>query len=121
MTTIPTSTFDADALRRAYSGRDAESLLAHYADDATVEIVDAQNMPSKPLRLDGKDAIRAHISDVLSRDMTHEVDIVAVGGDAAGYVLRCAYPDGTRVVCSSASQLRDGKIAREVVVQAWDA
>jgi ketosteroid isomerase-like protein len=121
MTTIPTSSFDAAALRRAYSGRDAESLLAHYADDAKVEIVDAQNMPSKPLRLDGKDAIRGHLEDVLARDMTHEVDVVADGPDAVGYVLRCAYPDGTRVLCASTSQLRDGKIVREVVVQAWDA
>lgn len=121
MTTIPTSSFDAAALRRAYSGRDADSLLAHYADDAMVELVDAQNMPSQPRRLEGKDAIRAHFEDVLARDMTHEVDIVADAGDAIGYVLRCAYPDGTRVVCSATSQLRDGKIEREVVVQAWDA
>jgi ketosteroid isomerase-like protein len=121
MTTIPSSTFDADALRRAYSGRDLESLLANYADDAQVEIVDAQNSPSKPLRLDGKDAIRSHFADIVSRDMTHQVDIVAAGGDALGYVLRCAYPDGTKVLCSSASELRDGKIVREVVVQAWDA
>ncbi len=121
MTTIPTSTFDAATLRRAYSGRDLESLLADYADDATVEIVDAQNTPSKPVRLEGKHAIREFFSDVLARDMTHEVDIVAVGDDSAGYVLRCAYPDGTKVVCSSASELRDGKIVREVVVQAWDA
>lgn len=121
MTTIPTSTFDASALRSAYSARDAEALLARYADDATVEIVDAQNTPSKPLQLDGKPAIRSHFEDILARDMTHDVDIVAEGGDAIGYVLRCAYPDGTRVLCSAAAQLRDGKVVREVVVQAWDA
>jgi len=121
MTTIPTSTSDATALRNAYSARDAEALLARYADDATVEIVDAQNTPSKPLRLEGKPAIRSHFEDILARDMTHEVDIFAEGGDAVAYVLRCAYPDGTRVLCSAASQLRDGKVVREVVIQAWDA
>ena len=104
MTTIPTSSFDAATLRRAYSGRDAEALLARYADDATVEIVDAQNTPSKPLRLDGKHGDpRALRPTSSSRDMTHEVDIVAVGGDAVGYVVRCAYPDGTKVLCSSAA------------------
>jgi hypothetical protein len=53
--------------------------------------------------------------------MTHEVDIVAAGADAVGYSVRCAYPDGTRVTCVATSQLRDGRIAREVAVQAWDA
>src|SRR4051794_26808968 len=91
MTTIPTSTFDAATLRRAYSGHDVEALLGLYAEDATVEIVDAQHAPSDPIRLNGRDAIRELHSDVLSRDMTHAVDIVAVSGDSAGYVLRCAY------------------------------
>jgi len=121
MITILSSSLDAATLRRAYSARDAEALVERYADDATVEIVDAQHTPREPLRLEGKDAIRAFVADLLARDMTHEVDIVTVGDSSAAYVLRCAYPDGTRVVCSSASELRDGKIAREIVVQAWDA
>jgi ketosteroid isomerase-like protein len=121
MTTIPTSTFDAATLRRAYSSHDVEALLSLYADDAAVEIVDAQHTPRNPLRISGRDAIREYFADILARDMTHDVDIVAAGGDAAAYLLRCAYPDGTRVVCSSASELLGGKIAREVVVQAWDA
>jgi ketosteroid isomerase-like protein len=121
MTTIPTSRFSADTLRHGYSARDAEVLLGQYADDATIEMIDAENTPSAPQRLEGKDAVRAFFADILARDMTHEVDIAAVGDDSAAYVLRCAYPDGTKVVCASTSQLRDGKIVREIVVQAWDA
>ena len=41
MTTIPTSSIDVDALRRAYATRDVAALAALYADDATIEIVDA--------------------------------------------------------------------------------
>ena len=55
MTTIPTSTIDVDALRRAYATRDAAGLLALYADDATVEIVDAVHPPSHPRRLAGRE------------------------------------------------------------------
>ncbi len=117
MTTIPSSTQD---LRSAYASRDLEALLDRYADGATIEIIDAAHTPSAPQVLEGKDAIRAHFADIVARDMTHEVDVVAAGEDAVGYVLRCAYPDGTKVVCSSAAELRDGKIVREVVVQAWD-
>jgi hypothetical protein len=58
---------------------------------------------------------------VYARDMSHEVDLVAAGPDAIGYAVRCAYPDGTRVLCSAVAQLRDGRIVREVGVQAWDS
>jgi ketosteroid isomerase-like protein len=121
MSTTTTSTFDAGALRRAFENHDAAGLLALYADDATVEVADAQNTPSRPLRLEGREAIRAHLEDVLAREMTHAVDVVAVGEDAVGYSLRCAYPDGTRVLCAATAQLRDGRIIREIGVQAWDA
>ena len=43
MTTIPThTTLDGAALRRAFSDRDAAALMALYADDATIEIADAE-------------------------------------------------------------------------------
>jgi ketosteroid isomerase-like protein len=120
MTTIPTSSIDA-ALRRAYSDRDADALLALYADDATVELVDAQHTPSQPRRIEGHEALRAHLEDVFSRDMTHELDIVAASPEALGYSLRCRYADGMRVVCAATAQVRDGRIVRELGVQAWDA
>jgi ketosteroid isomerase-like protein len=121
MTSIPTSSIDADALRRAFSDRDADALLALYADDATVELVDHVNRPSAARHLRGRDELRAHLQDVFGRDMTHAVDIVAAAPDALGYVVRCTYPDGTKVVCAASAELRDGRIVREVGVQAWDA
>jgi hypothetical protein len=119
-TTTSSPTFDVDALRRAYRDHDPAPLLDLYADDATIEMVDRRNQPSNPLRLDGREAIRAHLEDVLGRDMTHTIDIVAATGDAAAYSLRCLYSDGTRVVCAATAELRGGKIVREVGVQAWD-
>ena len=121
MTTIPTASIDVDALRGAYATRDAAALLALYAENATVEIIDAINPPSNPRRLAGRDALRAHFEDVFARDMTHDLDIVAATPQALGYSLRCSYADGTRVVCGGTSVVRDGRIVREVAVQAWDA
>jgi ketosteroid isomerase-like protein len=122
MTNIHTpTTFDAAVLRRAYSDRDAGALVALFADDATIEVADAQNTPSQPLRLQGREAIRDYLEDVFARDMTHEVEAVAVGDDAIGYTVRCAYPDGSRVLCASTARLSDGLIVSLVGVQAWDA
>ncbi len=119
-TTTPTAAA-ADGLRHAFSTRDTDALLALYAEDATVEIVDAVHTPSHPLRLSGHAPLRAHYEDVFARHMTHEADIVLASGDALAYTLRCTYADGTKVVCAATAILRDGLIVREVGVQAWDA
>jgi ketosteroid isomerase-like protein len=119
-TTNTTESLDS-TIRRAFADRDAGALSALYADDAQIELVDVQNQPSSPAVLRGRDAIQAHLADVFSRDITHEIDVIAVGPDALGYSLRCRYADGTRVVCAATAQLANGKIVREVGVQAWDA
>lgn len=119
--TTTSLTFDAKALRRAVASRDADALRAFYADDATVEIVDAGNPPSAPRRLDGAAEIVAYLRDVYGREMEHEVDVVASSPDALAFTVRCAYPDGGRVLCSSTSELRGGLIARETILQVWDA
>ena len=116
-----TTTFDGATLRDAIERRDAAGLLALYAPDARIEIADQQNPPSRPRVIEGSEAIGAHLQDVYGRDMTHEVEQVAVGGSSVGYTVRCAYPDGTRVLCSATAELRDGVIASEVGVQVWDS
>jgi ketosteroid isomerase-like protein len=121
MSTTITSTFDAGALRTAIESRDAAALADLYTDDCVVELADAQDPPSAPKRVAGKTALRAVFEDVYGRDMTHEVGPVAVGADAVGYTVTCAYPDGKKVLCAGVAQLRDGKIARETGVQAWDS
>ena len=121
MSTTITSTFDVAALRTAIEGRDAAALADLYTDDCVVEIADQTNTPSNPARVEGKAALRAVFDDVYGRDMTHEVGAVAAGADAVGYTIRCRYPDGTKVLCAGVAQLRDGRIARETGVQAWDS
>ena len=121
MSTTITSTFDAAALRAAIEGRDPAALADLYTDDCVVEIADQTNTPSKPARVEGKAALRAVFDDVYGRDMTHRVGTVAVGPDAIRYTVHCEYPDGTKVLCAGISELRDGKIARETGVQAWES
>src|SRR3954454_1170270 len=111
MSTTITSTFDAAALRAAIDGHDAAALADLYTDGCVVEIADQTHTPSNPTRIEGKAALRAAFDDVYSREMSHEVGTVAVGADAIGYTIRCAYPDGTKVLCAGVAQLRDGRIA----------
>ena len=65
MTSIHThTTLDGAALRRAFSDRNGAALTALYADHATIEVADAQNTPSAPLKVEGRDAIRAYFEDI---------------------------------------------------------
>jgi hypothetical protein len=114
------TTFDLAALARAIEARDAEAQRAAYADDAEVQIVDRVNMPRAPRVLRGRDEIGAWIDDVCGRDMTHRVEAQVLAADGAAFTERCLYPDGTTVLVSVVLELRDGRIGRQTVVQAWD-
>jgi ketosteroid isomerase-like protein len=115
-----TGGLDLDALKRAIEQRDAEGMLALYAPDAEVIVVDQQNPPSSPRVLSGIEQIRTMVEDVCGREMEHEVTRAVGDERSAAYVEACRYPDGTRVLCTAMLDVRDGKIVRQEGVQAWD-
>ncbi|MDQ6804891.1 MAG: nuclear transport factor 2 family protein [Actinomycetota bacterium] len=115
-----TTLFDLDRFIRATEERDASAQLSMYAPDATVTIADRVTQPSSPLVLHGTEEIKGWIEDVTSRDMTHSVQHPVGDDGGAAFTLSCLYPDGTRVLCATVIELRDGTIAGQTVVQAWD-
>lgn len=116
---MPT-TFDVDALRDAHHRRDADALTDMYADDAVVTIVDASNPPSNPRKIEGRAAIHDFMTDLCSRDMTHEVPDAIIGTNGASWVTACQYATGERVLAIDTVHLRDGLIVEDTIVQAWD-
>ena len=58
------TTIDLEALRRTIEERDAAGMLALYADDAEVRLVDRNDTPGNPRVLSGKDEIRGFVEDV---------------------------------------------------------
>jgi hypothetical protein len=110
-----------DDLKSAIEGRNAAGLIALYADDAVMRIIDRDNPPSRPRELKGRGAIAAFYEDVCSRAMTHKVEAGVSDGRRLAFTQACAYPDGTRVFCSAMIEIEAGKIARQTNVQAWDA
>ncbi len=116
----PNATVDLSTLSNAIEQGDEATLVALYADDAQLTIVDRNRPPSKPTVLSGKPAIAEYYHDVCSRAMTHKVEQPIVGQDAIAFTEACRYPDGVRVLSANLLTLRDGKIARHTLVQAWD-
>jgi hypothetical protein len=115
-----TGGLDLETLRRAAEGKDADSMLGLYADDAEYVRVDRNNTPSSPMALRGKEEIAEYLRDVFGRDMSHRIENEVVGEGRAAFNWACEYPDGTRVLAAETVELRGGKIVRQVSVQAWD-
>ena len=111
---------DFEAMRRAIEERDAETLIGFYADDAELHTVNKNTTPSSPNVLRGKEEISEYLRDVCSREMTHHVENEVVGEGRVAFFEACEYSDGTHVLGASTLELRDGKIVRQVNVEAWD-
>ena len=112
--------FDAGALRRGIEERDAATLLALYAEDAELQVVDRNDQPGHPKIVRGRDAIGEYFADVCGRDMTHTIERLVVGDHGAAFVQACRYPSGAQVRCIAVLDLKEGLITRQSGVQAWD-
>lgn len=112
--------FDFEALRHALEHSDAEALASLYADDAEVKTVNKITPPGSPRVLVGKEDIADFWRDVCSRAMTHKVEDEVIGEDRVAFNEACEYADGTRVLSAMTLEVRDGKIVRQVNVEAWD-
>jgi hypothetical protein len=82
--------------------------------------LDHLHPPSRPQIFRGKAAITDYWHDVCGRQMTHTVERIVHDGTTLAYSEACRYPDGTRVQCVAFLDLVNGKIARQLGVQAWD-
>jgi ketosteroid isomerase-like protein len=115
-----TNSVTGAAIKKAIENRDGRMLASFYADDASLQIVDRNNPPSKPREVNGKAAIGMFWDDICGRAMTHRVDLSVADNDKIAFSQACAYPDGAKVLCLAICELKGGKIARQTVVQAWD-
>jgi hypothetical protein len=112
---------DMSTLRQAIEQRNAELLISLYADTAHVQIIDSVHQPSSPLELRGKQAIADYLSDICRREMTHRIMDEVIGENRLSFNEACQYPGGERVLAASVLDLQNGKIIRQITVQAWDA
>jgi hypothetical protein len=111
---------DFEALRRAIEQSDFDSLMKFYDENAELQSVNRNTPPSSPEVLRGKEAIAERLEDVCGRDMTHRVEAEVVGRDRIAFNEACEYPDGIKVLAAQTLEVRDGKIVRQVNVEAWD-
>ncbi|BCJ92176.1 hypothetical protein IZ6_29110 [Terrihabitans soli] len=108
-------------LKRAIEGNDAATLSGLFAENAMLRIVDSIHPPSHPLDLKGRKKIAEFYADVCGRGVTHHVADMVSGDGHLAFTEECEYPGGAKVFCSAMLDVdKDGRITREVMVQAWD-
>jgi ketosteroid isomerase-like protein len=108
-----------EALGRAYAERDLGALVDLYAGDAEFRTYSHTSPPASPFELRGKEAIGKYFKEVPSEIQMRIVQAV-VGDGAVAIRTLCTYPDGKAVAYAALLDVRDGKIVREVGVEAWD-
>jgi hypothetical protein len=106
-----TTHHEISALTAAIEARDADGILAWYAQGATMTVLDRDHPPAAPTVYTGTAEIGAYFRDVCGRKIEHEVrDLVATETGLA-FTQHCRYPEGGRVVCATIATLHHGKIS----------
>jgi hypothetical protein len=107
-----------EALRLGIERRDPDLVLGFYADDAELDIVNAQAQQSSPFELRGRAEIAKHLRAIFGQETSHRVEGEEVVDDRVSFREACEYPDGTRVRVETTLEVHDGKIFRQVDVVA---
>ena len=111
---------DFEARRQAIENLDEQRIVSLYAEDAEMKTVNRLTTPSSPKVLKGKEQIAQYLADVCGRAMTHRIENEVIGEGRVAFNEACEYPDGTKVLCAATLEVQDGKIYRQVNVEAWD-
>jgi hypothetical protein len=111
-----------DKLRTGMDERNAAMMRELYAQNAQLTLWDEHERPNRPRVIVGEAAIGEYLDELCRQETDHHVEqaVVSADGTHAAYREGCRYPDGTRVMTTSMVDLRDGKIASQTCVRAWD-
>jgi ketosteroid isomerase-like protein len=120
MTVKPTTDFDLDAFKRGYQEWDIEGLLGLYTDAVELVQIDRDNPPSSPRVRHGKEVFRGMFEHCAAAGVKATVENALAGRDRVAATITCEFPGGRKVVANGIFTLEDGRIVRELDVQAGD-
>jgi ketosteroid isomerase-like protein len=112
--------FDFASFKRAFVSQDVARWAAFFGDDAEWIEYKHSHPPRSPRRMAGKAQIEAFLSQVKASNVVLAIEDEVIGPTRAAFRVWCTRPDGKRIVEHVILHLADGKIARQVDVEAWD-
>ena len=112
--------FNFEAFKRAFEAKDAEAWLSFFTPDAEwIEYRD-KAPPKAPNRMVGTQQIGDFLRRVSTTDIVLAITDEVLGQERAAFCVTCAFPDGNKIIENVIVHLQDGKIVRQVDVEAWD-
>lgn len=112
--------FDLPALVTAMEALDADTWLVFYAEDAEWIEYKPAYPPRSPRVIRGKKDIGDFLERIARGGITLSVEDPVVGPDRAAYCLWVTLADGRRIVENVIVRHENGRITRQVDVEAWD-
>ena len=112
--------FDYAAFKSAFETRDIETWLSFFDENAERIEYRHNAPPASPNRMRGKSEIGALLARVKSSDVRLELSDEVLGTTRAAFCVTCTLPDGRRIIENVIVHLKEGKIIRQVDVEAWD-
>ena len=114
-----TTMFDIAALKQALESLDLNALREMYADDVEHLSIDEKTPPSAP-GVRNKEQLMSAFEHCKGTDGRITVENEFAGEDRAAATLTCSFPSDYNVMTNSIFFLREGKITREIDIQAFD-
>ena len=115
-----TEGFDFDGFARAVRALDAEAWLSYFDDEAEWVEYKHSRPPSAPRLIRGKEEISAFLGRIAGGGIEVELGDEIVGPERAAFCLWVTLPDQRRIVENVIIHFRNGRIVRQVDVEAWD-
>jgi hypothetical protein len=116
----PKPGFDFAAFKDAFERKHLDRWLPFYADDA--EWIEYRHFspPRAPNRMIGKQQIAEFLAGVCEADLEITMADEMIAADRIAFSIDVALPDGRHIFEHVIARIEDGKVVRQVDVEAWD-
>ena len=112
--------FDLDRFLDAFRAKDLRRWADWYADDAEWVEYRHQNPPRDPHVMRGQKEIGAFLAMICVAELEITVDHVVPGETSAAFMVTVTMPDGRRIIENVIIEIADGRVCRQIDVEAWD-
>ena len=112
--------FDFAGFRTALEARDVARWLPFYADDAESLQYRHTDPPRSPHVMRGREEIRRFLEDVAGSRIELAISNEVLGEARAAFTITVTRADGRRIIENVILDHRDGRIVRQLEVEAWD-
>ena len=112
--------FDFTAFRAALETRDVARWLPFYADDAEWLEYRHANPPRSPHVMRGREEIGRFLEEVAASRIELSISNEVLGDARAAFTITVERADGRLIIENVIVDHRDGRIVRQLEVEAWD-